>query len=425
MRQMGRKQAWIIIGIFALIILIVVPVLTHAGQASTSTSVTQSGSTSASGQSTAGVQSAPGNAHELVIVPPNSDHPAPPVLATSAYLLDGDTGATYYAYNPFMHLPMLSTTKLMTATLAAQQGNLDQSITITDAMSRDIAQLSADSALFGIKKGETYTLRDLLYGLLYASGNDAAIAIADALGGSLPAFVAQMNQKAQSLGLADTHFMNPHGLLEPGQYSCAHDLALLGHYSLSLPALHNISSGKVYHIAQGGNHPARVLINENQFLWWYPGVDGGKTGYDGQADFIQVMSVTHNNHHLIAVVMHTNDWWTDMRDLINWGFDTFTWISPHDLDSAQNPIPYDALWNFFARDTKQNTIPTANRGRYYIYTGYSISGPIMTYFDANGGLQKFGYPIKMPTVAAGPVVSQQFQQGTIQCIVTNNNCRVV
>ena len=367
----------------------------------------------------------PASAHKLVIIPQDTDHPAPPVLATSAYLLDADTGTTLYAYNPFLHLPMLSTTKLMTASLAVEQGNLDQRITITNAMSKDISQLSADSALFGIKKGETYTLRDLLYGLLFVSGNDAAIAIADALGGNVQNFVAQMNQKAHQLGMYDTHFVNPHGLLDPGQYSSAHDLALLGRYSMSLPVLHKISGQNSYHIPAGGNHPERFLINENQFMWWYPDVDGGKTGYDGQKDFIQVMSVTRNNHHLIGVVMNTNNWWTDMRDLMNWGFDSFTWISPRDVDLNQHPIPYDYLWNYFAHDTKNVTIPAADNGRYYVYTGFSISGPIMTYFDKNGGLSKFGFPTKMPMASGAHITSQQFEHATIQCNLTTELCQSI
>ena len=367
----------------------------------------------------------PASAHKLVIVPQDIDHPAPPVIATSAYLLDADTGTTVYAYNPFMHLPMLSTTKLLTASLAVEQGNLDRRITITNAMSNDISQLSADSALFGIKKGETYTLRDLLYGLLFVSGNDAAIAIADALGGNVQNFVAQMNQKAHQLGMYDTHFVNPHGLLDPGQYSSARDLALLGRYSMSLPVLHKISGLNAYHIPAGGNHPERFLINENQFMWWYPGVDGGKTGYDGQKDFIQLMSVTRNHHHLIGVVMHTNNWWTDMRDLMNWGFDSFTWISPRDVDVNQHPIPYDYLWNYFAHDTKDVTIPSANHGRYYIYTGFSISGPIMTYFDKNGGLSKFGFPTKMPATSGTQIISQQFEHATIQCNLTTGLCQTI
>ena len=367
----------------------------------------------------------PPDAHKLVIIPQDTDHPAPPVWATSAYLLDVDSGNTLYAYNPFMRLPMLSTTKLMTASLAVESGNLDQKITISAAMSHDISQLSADSALFGIKKGETYTLRDLLYGLLFVSGNDAAIAIADSLDGNLQNFVAQMNQKAHQLGMYDTHFVNPHGLLDPGQYSCAHDLAILGKYSMSLPLLHNISGQNSYHIPAGGNHPERFLINENQFMWWYPGVDGGKTGYDGDKDFIQVMSVTRNNHHLIGVVMHTNNWWTDMRDLMNWGFDSFTWISPRDVDANQHPIPYDSLWNYFASDTQTVTIPSANKGRYYVYTGYSISGPIMTYFNKNGGLAKFGFPIKMPVTTTTSITSQQFQHATIQCDVSTGLCQTI
>ncbi len=359
----------------------------------------------------------------LIIRPQDTDHPAPPVFATSAYLLDADTGDTLYASQPFMRLPMLSVTKLMTASLAIEQkgNNLEQRITITDAMSNDISRLSPDSSLFGIKKGEIYTLRDLLYGLLFVSGNDAAIAIADAMGGNLPRFVAEMNTKARQLGLYDTHFVNPHGLLQAGQYSSARDLALLGFYSMGIPTLHQISGQKSYHIPRGGNHPERFLINENQFLWWYPGVDGGKTGYDNQSDFIQVMSVTRNRHHLIGVVMNTINWWTDMRNLMNWGFSSFAWISPRDVDTRYS-IPYDYLWNFFARDTKDFTIPTADRGRYYVYTGQSISGPILAYFDARKGLQTFGYPIKMPAKSAS-ITSQQFERGTIQCDLSTNTCR--
>jgi D-alanyl-D-alanine carboxypeptidase len=153
-------------------------------------------------------------------------------------------------------------------------------------------------------------------------------------------------------------------------------------------------------------------------------VDGGKPGYDGASNFVQVISVTRNNHHLIGVTMHTNDWWTDMRDLMNWGFDSFNWVSPYLVD-LQHPIPYDTLWNFFVKDKKENTIPTANGGRYYIYTGYSISGPIMTYFDKSGGLKKLGYPIALPKVPDGQTISQQFEHGTIQCNISTTVCQTV
>jgi D-alanyl-D-alanine carboxypeptidase len=363
----------------------------------------------------------------LIVKPQDLDHPPPPVLAASAYLLDADTGNTLYAYNPFEHLPMLSTTKLMTAILAIEQqgNNLDQRIAINAQMDNEIKQLSPDSALFGIKKGQTYTLRDLLYGLLFVSGNDAAIAIADALGGTEQHFVDEMNAKAQQLGMFDTHFANPHGLLQNGQYSCAHDLALLGRFAMTIPILHEISGQKAYYIPAGGNHPEFYLLNENQFLWWYPGVDGGKTGYDGASDFVQVMSVTRNHHHLIGVVMDTVDWWTDMRDLMNWGFDTFTWVSPRIVDQQDGPIPYDDLWNYFASDTINVTVPTADKGRYYVYTGYTIDGLIMSYFDKHGGLKTFGFPTSMVKSSGPAVISQQFQNASIQCDTARRVCQKV
>jgi D-alanyl-D-alanine carboxypeptidase len=361
------------------------------------------------------------NPHELVITPAEKDHPAPPVFATSAYLLDADTGATLYAHNPFVHLPMMSTTKLMTAVLAFEHGNLDAKISISKAIGDDIARLSPDSTLMGIKKGETYTLRDLLYGLLLPSGNDAAIAIADGLAGNLPSFVAAMNQRAHQLGLLDTHYMNPHGLLATGNYSSAHDLAILGRYSMSIALLHRISGSETYVIPKTNTHPEHDLVNGNQFLWWYPGVDGGKPGYDGTSNFVQVISCTRNHHHLIGVVMHTINWWTDMRNLMNWGFDNFSWISPRTVDSQHNPIPFDYLWNYFASDKQENTIEVAG-SRYYIYTGYAVSGPFLSYFDQQGGLKRFGYPTSMPMASGKSSLSQRFTQSTIQCDVTTSQC---
>ena len=418
-----HRQPVIVILCIAIAVIIFVPILANTVFLPThpASSIVNTGDT---GTTQTGISSNPVDPHELVIIPSDTDHPAPPVFATSAYLLDADTGVTLYARNPFMHLPMMSTTKLMTALLAVEQGNPDQPITITPAIEHDIQQLSADSSLFGMKQGETYSLRDLLYGLLLVSGNDAAVAIADALGGSVPHFVAEMNQKAKQLGLYDTHYVNPHGLLDPQQYSSAHDLAFLGRYSLNIPLIHQISGTDQYHIPKTSTHTEHFLFNGNQFLWWYPGVDGGKPGYDGASNFVQVVSVTRNHHHLIGVTMHTNDWWTDMRDLMNWGFDSFNWVSPYVVD-LQHPIPYDTLWNFFVKDKKENTIPTVDGGRYYIYTGYSISGPIMAYFDKSGGLKKLGFPIALPRVPNGQTISQQFEHGTIQCNLSTATCQTV
>ena len=137
---------------------------------------------------------------------------------------------------------------------------------------------------------------------------------------------------------------------------------------------------------------------------------------------MQVISCIRNHHHLIGVVIQSNNFWTDMRDLLNWGFDDFTWISPHDVD-LQHPIVYDDQSNYFAADKPTNTIPTVDGGRYYIYTGYSVSNPILPYFDANGGLTKFGYPTGMPTMSSDTVISQQFVHGTIECDTQAKQCQ--
>jgi len=432
LQSLSHSRALLIVG--TLVILILTPIMitsavfnSHPSSTSrasnqgtpASTSRTSNRGTPAKGTAVP-VNQRPADPHQIVIIPSDTDHPPPPVFAQSAYLLDADTGVTLYAYNPFKHIPMLSTTKLMTAVIALEIGNPAQKITITNAIANDVNQLSPDSSLFGVKKGETYTLSDLLYGLLLPSGNDDGVVIADSLSGNIKNFVAKMNQKALQLGMYDTHYMNPHGLLQPGHYSSAHDLAVIGRYSMSIPLIHHITGTRVYHLPPG-KHPDRILINGNQFLWWYPGVDGGKPGWDAGSNFLQVISCTRNHHHLIGVVMHSNNFWTDMRDLLNWGFDDFTWISPHDVD-FQHPIVYDSDSNYFASDRKENTIPTADKGRYYIYTGFSISGPIMAFFDRGGGLKKFGYPISPPSLSSTQVSSQRFQHATIHCSLTTKQC---
>jgi D-alanyl-D-alanine carboxypeptidase len=224
-----------------------------------------------------------------------------------------------------------------------------------------------------------------------------------------------MNQEAVKLGLNDTHFMNPHGLLATEHFSSAHDLVLLAKYSLSVPSIYTISNTREYDIPKNDLHDEHTMLNGNQFMWWYPGVDGGKPGWDAASNFVQVISCVRNHRHLIGAVMHTTDWWTDMRNLMNWGFHTFDWQSPYESNSASNPVPFAVAWNYFSMDKREKTIPTVDKGRYYIYTGYSISDPIMTYFDKNGGLNTFGFPVSQAKTLRDSVLSQKFEHSTILC----------
>jgi D-alanyl-D-alanine carboxypeptidase len=416
--RLGQRQNMLHVGGVVSILLILLLLLTHLPTPLSPYIISLNLPGLGNPQSNAQPTAVPGNSRQLVIIPPNTDHPSPPVFAQAAYLMDADSGVTLYAANPFTHLPILSTTKLMTALLAAETGNPNQSITINNAIANDIAQLSADSSVMVIKKGETYTLKELLYGLMLVSGNDAAVVIADMLAGNQQKFVEEMNQRASQLGLSDTHFVNPHGLLDNNHYSSARDLAILAKQSLGTSLIHEISGTRTYTIPGNNKHPEHVMENGNQFLWWYPGTNGGKTGWDGAGNFVQVSSVVHNNRHLIGVIIHTVNWWTDMRDLMNWGFDTYNWVSPR-LAGNLADIPFNAAWNYFADDKTENTIPTGNNGRYYVYTGYSVSPPVLSYFDGNKGLAAFGYPLGPVKTVSTTRLNQRFERGTIQCDQSN------
>jgi hypothetical protein len=99
---------------------------------------------------------------------------------------------------------------------------------------------------------------------------------------------------------------------------------------------------------------------------------------------------------------------------MNWGFNTYDWVSPHDVSNSAD-LPFSADWNYFATDKRENTIDTADKGRYYIYSGYSITNPILSYFDKNGGLGKLGYPQEQAQPTTTTQISQRFEHGTIQC----------
>jgi D-alanyl-D-alanine carboxypeptidase len=167
-------------------------------------------------------------ANYVAPVPPTPDAlPAPPVLAKAVFLYDVTAGRVLYAWNARASLPMASTTKIMTALLALTYGRLDDWVTASAAAA------TIGGSTMDLQQGERLRLRDLLYGLLLPSGNDAAIALAEHIGGSVPAFVALMNREAAALDLAETHYVNPHGLDAPGHVTSARDLALL-----ALAAMH-------------------------------------------------------------------------------------------------------------------------------------------------------------------------------------------
>ena len=250
---------------------------------------------------------------------------APVVTAKAAFVFDADTGLVYYSKDANDELPQASCTKVMTLLLAVERGNLDQMVTVgADAH----ALVNPDSSYMGLDVGEKLTLRDLLYGLVMPSGNDAAVAIADAIGGNVPNFVAMMNQRAQQLGLTRTHFVNPHGLDAPGHYTSARDLAVLSAYALRNPTIVKVVSTLDYVIPKTATHKAYHLHTGNDLLAGarspYPGAIGVKPGFTGNAGFTMAFAAIRHGHLIVGAVLDDPSWQVrivDMRLLLDWGFE--------------------------------------------------------------------------------------------------------
>ena len=249
---------------------------------------------------------------------------APQIAASSAFVFDADTGAVLFQLHPDDERAMASCTKIMTALVAVQHASLDQVITVgADAA----ALVNPDNSYMGVSQCEPLTLRELLYGLLLPSGNDAAVAIADGVGGSVPQFVALMNQEAHQLGLAHTHFANPHGLDANGHYTTARDLARLAALALNNPVIAQIAATRHEIIPQTATHKSYDLWNYNSILpggrAGYPGAVGLKPGNTGNAGWCEAFAARRYGHLVIGVVLNDPTWAvrnTDMHTLLDWGF---------------------------------------------------------------------------------------------------------
>jgi serine-type D-Ala-D-Ala carboxypeptidase (penicillin-binding protein 5/6) len=246
------------------------------------------------------------------------------VAARAAFVMDADTGTIYYTRRPDEQRAMASCTKIMTALVAAQQGGLDRTVTVgADAA----AYVNSENSYMGLSAGEQLTLTDLLYGLLLPSGNDAAIAIADAVGGSQQKFVAMMNAEAQAIGLTHTHFTNPHGLDEPGHYTTARDLATLAAVALRQSTIAGIAATGDHYIPATATHKAYSLANYNSLLPGkaaaYPGAVGLKPGNTGAAGWCEAFAARRGGHLMVGVVLGSPTWTQrndDMHALLDWGF---------------------------------------------------------------------------------------------------------
>lgn len=239
------------------------------------------------------------------------------ITAESAVSVDITENKLIYEKNAFQKRPIASTLKIMTAIIALENSSLDKIITISHS-----AAAVGEEVMY-TKAGEKYSLKDLLYGLMLLSANDAAEAIAENIFSRREVFITMMNSKAGELGLKNTKFVNPSGLDGDGEhYGSAADLVQIAKYAMKIPEFREIVKTKEYIIEKTEDHDGKYLYNQTNLLGTYPGVEGIKTGYTPDSGLSLVTYANNGGHEIIAVVLGSMGRREDMKKLLDLSFKT-------------------------------------------------------------------------------------------------------
>ncbi|WP_342433920.1 D-alanyl-D-alanine carboxypeptidase family protein [Neobacillus sp. FSL H8-0543] len=240
------------------------------------------------------------------------------VSARGAVLMEQESGRILFEKDAYTKKRIASITKIMTAILAIESGKMDELVKVSVQATR------AEGSSVYLKPGEKIKLEHLVYGLMLRSGNDAAIAIAEHVGGSLDGFVYIMNQKAREIGMLNTHFANPHGLDDhEDHYSTAYDMALLMRYAMKYKKFQKVTGTKVHKAPNPTESWDREWKNKNRLLTKYKYATGGKTGYTKRAKRTLVTTASKGDMSLIAVTINASDDWNDHIAMFESGFKGF------------------------------------------------------------------------------------------------------
>ena len=239
----------------------------------------------------------------------NQTKAEPTLNSKIAVAYDRKSGKVIYGKNENKRSAMASTTKIMTSIILIENADLTQTVTISAKAA------GTGGSRLGLKKNDKITMNDLLYGLMLESGNDAAVAIAENVGGSVEGFAELMNEKAKQLGLENTHFVTPHGLDDPEHYTTAYELAKLADYALKNETFARVVNTKDYTVTING-YP-KAISNTNELLGYLNGVNGVKTGFTNNAGRCLVTSVNRNGFEIITVVLQADTKKIRTNDSIN------------------------------------------------------------------------------------------------------------
>lgn len=266
------------------------------------------------------------------------------VSAHSAALYQPDNDIFLYSKNPDQRMSMASTTKIMTALVALEQGNLDDVVEIDDST------IGIEGSSAYLKLGDLLTLEELVYALLLQSANDAAVAIACHIGGSIEGFSALMNERAAKLSLSDTHFTNPHGLDDPEHYTTARELALIAAEALKNSEFKKIVS--TYKRTFSTEERVRTYVNHNKLLRLYDGCIGVKTGFTKKSGRCLVGAAEKDGLRFISVTLDAPSDWSDHSKMLNLGYES--------LEKVVLAEPFDHMYKIPLIDGERDHFFAAN-----------------------------------------------------------------
>lgn len=268
-------------------------------------------------------------------------------LKCNAYMLfDQDTGVVMYKSDTYQdQIAPASTTKILTAVIALEELDLSEEITVGS----EVTAFKAGSSLMGLKDGETLTVKDLLYGMMLVSGNDAAAALAVHMGGSISGFAEKMNAKAAELAMEHSHFVNPHGMDAEEHYVTLEDMAKLVRYAVTLPDLMAIVGSKSYTVPKTNKQDERVINNTNRLIYkpegeaesyLYKYATGLKTGSTPNGGGCVVATASHDGQNLVALVYGDPsdkgaNRWGIAKTLLDYGFENYDNVTLKSLVTAQ------------------------------------------------------------------------------------------
>ncbi|WP_037373337.1 D-alanyl-D-alanine carboxypeptidase family protein [Anaerovorax odorimutans] len=274
----------------------------------------------------------------------------PDISAANAIVIELNSGMVLYEKKAEEKAYPASITKILTALVALENENLDKIVKVSDSA------VGVEGSSIYLEKGEKIPLRDLIYGMMLRSGNDAAVAIAADVGGSIDNFACMMNDRAKEIGAVNSHFVNPNGLQNENHYTTARDMAMIAREAMKNKEFRKIASAKSW-TSDRGEGKYNYFANKNKVVYQYDGGNGIKIGYTKAAGRTLVASSKRDGMELICVVLNAPDWFNDTYKLMDYFYDKYQLVKIAEGERLINSVKIvEGTKDFAYIGTKENVV---------------------------------------------------------------------